>query len=176
MKIILLLIIGLGVNSLFAQKIDSSRTVIKKNLIYVNIGVASSINYERILINKKRPILNSLNLQIGGSNTLGLLGGGTVVGADLSLLAVTGVKNNHLILGGGVGFVDYSDEQWFRINMSNYNYAIEKGTEPGEKPVRNKFRPSFRLGYRFQEPNGRFMFNTGISSEEIVFIGAGISL
>ncbi len=156
--------------SSFAQEDN----VFKKNIVYGNLAIGGTLNYERTLLTPKFDILNHINLHVGVGQNLGLSGGSTDV-AHVSIMGVSGMQSHHFIYGIGIGGADQINETWYNINMSNYYYNIKNGNEPGLKPERYYTYTAFKLGYRYLKPGGRFMFNVGVSFPELVFVGAGFA-
>lgn len=159
----------------FSLSFSAQETVgFKKNIVYVNGLFGGVLNYERVILETESPIFKSLNIHVGIGRELDFFGG-TMDVAHISILGMTGKNNNHIIYGFGLRGVDLINETWYNINMSNYYYDLKNGSEPQEKPIRYRTFPAFRLGYRYLKPGGRFMFNAGIGSPELIFVGAGFT-
>lgn len=65
-----------------------------------------------------------------------------------------GIRRNHLELGLGVALLDGEN--------------IDSGPRKG-------LQPSFTIGWRIQKPGGRFVFRTGVSYPETIYLGIGLA-
>lgn len=145
-----------------------------KNAIYGSVSTlglwfTSSINYERHLFttSNKLNVNYYLRVNYGGFSTWGASGPST----SLSLQGVLGKKKSHLELG--LGFAGLFDKSGYDIGISNANYPFA-GYEP--EPSRWEYTmklPSVTIGYRYQKPEGGFVFRSGISSPEGVYLSLG---
>ena len=136
-----------------SDSFNDSETLMK-NAIYASAGFvpiwgAININYERMLINSPEKFLKSWWFRIGGGKwaTWGIEGPHFVS----TITALTGSKNNHLELSAG-------------ITILNDNYDNE-----------NSAYPAGNIGYRFQKPGGHFIFRTGMSFPETLYLSLGTS-
>lgn len=170
MRILTLLLFTVFSLSFSAQETDG----FKKNSIYGNLSLGWTLNYERTVLSPNIDVLNHLNLHIGGGRNLSF-GNGSIDVAHISIVGVTGSKSHHLMYGIGLGARDYKNDDWYNVYVSNYNYDIKNGYDPGEMPNRYSQFVAFKLGYRYMKPGGRFMFNAGIGLPELVFVGAGFT-
>ena len=132
----------------------SDSETLRKNSIYASAGFiplwgAININYERMLINSSEKFLKSWWLRIGG----GKWATWEIEGLHFvsTIAALTGSKNNHLELSAG-------------ITILNDNYENE-----------NSVYPAGNIGYRYQKPEGRFVFRTGFSFPETLYVSLGTS-
>lgn len=121
------------------------------NAIYVNIGngllyFTATAYYEK-KVTQNTMASTFIKTGIGGYALWGE--GGYYALAQYGILA--GSKNNHLELAAGI------------------NYFIN-GDLKGQK-----YPFSGTLGYRFHKPDGNFIFRTGVSWPEAVYVGLGFS-
>ncbi|MEQ9375010.1 MAG: hypothetical protein RIG68_07535 [Imperialibacter sp.] len=139
------------IQSVYAQEDQTQDVGLNKNGFYGAAGIVpfyltATAYYERIL-GQKKVVTSFVKVGYGVYSSWG--GGGRYVLAQYGIL--TGKKNNHFELGAG--------PNWFL-----------KGDFEGRLPV------TATMGYRFQKPAGDFIFRTGVSIPESVYIGVGISL
>lgn len=66
--------------------------------------------------------------------------------------SLTGKGSNHLEVGLGAMYAEYTEEEAEAILL-----------------------PAGNLGYRFQKPDGRFIFRTGVGFPEAIYISFGFS-
>jgi len=149
-KVLFVILILSCTQNLFAQKKDTAS--FSKSAVYAEVlGVAYyySINYERILVGKK----DKLSLRLGLSVIKDVV---YVSSFPVMLNYISGDRNNRFEAGGGtLVSVIYSS-----------NPYLEKAL-------------AFSLGYRYQRPNGKFLFRAAITpviySSNYFYVGAGIS-
>jgi len=127
---------------------------VNKNVIYGTVGFfpiwgAININYERMIAHSTEKFLKSWWYRAGG----GVWGSWGAEGPHFvsTIAALTGSKNSHF--EAGLGFTILND-----------NYYHE-----------NSLYPAGNIGYRFQKPDGRFVFRTGAGFPETTYLSLGIS-
>lgn len=135
----------------YAQEENAQGAGLNKNAIYGSVGIAglyftATGYYERILT-QGGGISSFLRAGVGGYATWG--DGGEYVLGQLGIL--TGRKAHHFEAGAGV-------------------YAALSGDLQGTLPL------TASLGYRIQKPGGNFIFRTGASWPEAVYVGIGFAL
>jgi len=145
-----------------------------KNSLYLSAGTlglwfTGSLNYERLVhtTDKKYHIDYFARINGGGFATWGSSGPATT----LSVQGVFGEKTSHFETGLGIAWL--FDKLSYDIGVSNANYPYP-GSEP--KPTiweYSIFLPAVTFGYRYQKPNGRFLFRTGLASPEGVYLSVG---
>lgn len=118
----------------------------KRNTLYLELGGSGalySVNYDRILKNKKRG-MTSFSIGTTYWGKIDYSDGRTDIGIPVSYNYLIGKKNNHLELGIGLTIL-YS-----RV-LNNYLDAKED-----QKGISSIF--SLKCGYRYQKPTGGFLF------------------
>jgi hypothetical protein len=141
-----------SVNFLFAQEEKSLENTLNKNAIYANAGTAglyftATAYYERILT-QKRKIATFTKIGVGGYDTFEGDRGQYIL-AQYGLL--TGAKKrHHLEVGAGPAY-----------------FIVEN--EDGEVLF------NATVGWRIQKPGGNFIFRTGLSFPEALYLGLGFS-
>ena len=147
-KCVLFIIIS-GISfSLFSQSDNIGLLKPRKNYIGIYVGLIElNISYERNII--QRPKSQS-NLRIG----VGYLSDLQVEGRTINATAVQmfGKNNSHLELNLGA------------------KYFFNKTEE------NNFFLPEVYVGYRFDKPDGKYIFRFGVSYPSLLNIGLGIKL
>lgn len=173
-KLTLLLINIFLISTLYSQDkvYNDISTQLKPNAVYASLGFGvANLNYERKIFEpKKKSFFTSYWAKVGGGLWAEFFGG---EGGNLTLglTALTGSKKSHLEVG--LGLTGLYDKVGYNIGVSNANYPIP-GIEP--EPSKSDYidiRPAAALGYRFQKPNGKFIFRIGIGYPEFVYLGFG---
>jgi hypothetical protein len=142
--------------SAFAKNQDSTK--LAKNSLYVQAGVLSwgqvGLSYERYVFSTK-----SKNLSFFARANAGAWGsfGGEGSYITASLQGLLGKNKSHLEFGGGL--VAVTDGQLF-FSSENYN-------------VTTQILPAASVGYRYQKPEGGFVFRTGIGILDGVYLSFG---
>lgn len=156
-----LIIILLGYfNYSFAQEEKPQEVVVNKNAIYGSVGTflflhyTATAYYERII---KLDANFSTFAKVGMGRFLHLGGDGGYSIFQIGLLS--GLKNHHLELGAGVGF-----------NWPKFGH----GDVILEFPSTRKIGWTANIGWRFQKPQGNFIFRMGASFPEAIYIGVGV--
>ncbi len=136
-----------------------SKIQIKQNVVYATAGIGGisvlNCNYERMLAQpKENEFFASYILKFSYGIWEEFLGNkGTNYSAGLTTL--TGQKNAHLELH--LGFTILSEAAFSPINYFNYK----------------KSSPTGNVGFRYQKPNGKFIFRTGISHPDYLYLSFG---
>ena len=142
-------LLGLGFCSWAQAEEDGSPQ--KKNTLYVQAGVLTwgqvGLSYERYAFSASQEKLQFYVRTSAGA--LASFGGGAGFGT-VSLQALLGRGNSRLEGGLGIGVLVY-----------DFDFQ-ELG------PI-----PSINLGYRFQKPQGGFLFRTGIGIPEGIYVSFG---
>jgi hypothetical protein len=144
-----------------------------KNAIYGNIGfvpVWGVINgaYERRILKTGNALLNSLWAKVGGGYWLQVSSGGPHILAGVTALSGTG-KNHLEVSLGFVSLYNYSD---YKKDLASYQ--ILGNVEPSKSDFVDNYVAG-GIGYRFQNPENGFIFRTGVSFPEAIYIGLGFS-
>lgn len=144
------------------------------NTIYVTVGSAgitggANINYERNILRIDNRFLSSLWLKVGG----GIWWNWADLGSQYTVSAVglSGRGNNHFEYSLGVTGL-YNG---FCYDLGNIDYnAGLRSTKPTKWDYTDVF-PIGSLGYRYQKPNGHFVFRTGfVIPEPALYISLGL--
>jgi len=142
-----------SINSVFGQVENRQEVLLNKNAIYGNVGsgglyFTATGYFERMIKQQmcNRNISSFVKIGFGGEVHWGE--GGVYVLAQYGLL--TGVKTHHLEIGLGPNF-------------------FISGDLKGELPI------SGTVGWRIQKPGGNFIFRTGASWPEAIYIGLGFA-
>ena len=134
----------------YSQKESIKDVGFNKNAIYGNVGigglVVTATGYYERMITQNSKISSFVKVGVGGYALAG--DGGQYILAQYGIL--TGAKKHHLELGAGP------------------NYFIN-GDLQGGLPF------TLTLGWRIQNPGGKFIFRMGGSLPEMVYIGLGFS-
>jgi len=101
-----------------------------------------------MIIERRNSFIKSYWIKIGG----GVAGsyGGTGNHYIINLTTLTGANNSHLEFNAGIFLLYYHDN-----TFDNY------------------IGPTAAVGYRFQKPNGYFVFRTGIGIPDAVYLILG---
>jgi len=153
--IILLLFPSLSFST-FAQETDlvNPPTGLKKNTIFLSLGfvpmwAAANINYERMVYENRNWFFNSFYAKVGGGyfETWGYSGPNFNGG----LTVLSGKKNSHLELDGGIAII-----------IDDWDGDVD-------------IYPGGALGYRFQKPGEHFVFRSGIGYPESFYVSFGLA-
>ncbi len=133
---------------------DSTHQV-NKSSVYFSLGmfpiyVSAMGNYEHLFTHRPSSFFKTSGVRVGG----GLMALWESSGwfAMSTYTSLTGKGNNHLEVGLGVMYAEYTEEEAEAILLLAGN-----------------------VGYRFQKPNGRFIFRTGVGFPEAIYISFGFS-
>ena|SRR5665647_1390401 len=160
-NILVILFALLFVNRCYCQGNNSNidSTSFKKNVINVSLGVDPSEfygtlmgNYERMIVHFPKSFVNSLWVRVGAGPWVWWSGKGTNFVSTISIL--TGRKGAHIETGVGILFTYDS-----RINDFH-------------PLVHNRYLAG-NIGFRFQKPDGVFVFRTGIGWPEFLYLSSG---
>lgn len=130
------------------------------NTIYITAGTViaaggANINYERNILRVDNGFLSSLWVKAGGGVWFNWEDSGSQY--SVSAIGLSGRKNNHFEYSLGVTGL-YNG---FSYNLGNVDYiAGRRSTEPTKWEYTDIW-PIASLGYRYQKPNGHFVFRTG---------------
>ncbi|MDO6391643.1 hypothetical protein Q4E40_16025 [Pontibacter sp. BT731] len=158
-----------GQNSI--NTIDQAR--VNKNAIQVTGGFAGlmgayNMNYERKLVGFEKGTLMGLWSKVGFGGWGVWSTGGPYQSATLGIL--TGAKKHHFELTvGGARMFD-------KISYEHAQHISAHFSEP--QPLKSDYvdvRGVGTAGYRYQKPDGNFLFRCGIGYPETVFVGLGIA-
>lgn len=151
---------------------DSNHIGLKKNSVYGSVGLSAlyrlaSINYERIIIQRNTGLFK--NYLVRGSVGYWTAGPFAVVGVG----TLTGLRNNHLETN--VGFAYIFDKQGYDIGIGNSGWYDGIYYPEPDKSEYTDYKLSGAIGYRYQKPDGNFIFRTGIAYPERVYLSCGLS-
>ena len=140
-----------SINYSYGQKENPQEKIFNKNTIYGSIGSGglyfSATGYYERIITQNDKISSFVKAGYGGYSTWG--GGAQYVIAQYGIL--TGSKKHHLEIGAGPG------------------YFINNGPDLVDIPI------SATIGWRIQNPSSNFIFRTGASLPEALYVGIGFS-
>jgi len=152
--LLLLVLISSSVVNAQTDSTKSESSPLKKNSLYISLGVATEfyydgiVTYERLFWQSKK----ATHIAIGGQIGYGYYAvwgiGGSVINANLLLL--TGAGNHHLEVTGGMNFYLSGD-------MEGYN----------------PYKLSTTVGYRLQKPSGGILLRVGSGWPRIAYVGLG---
>lgn len=125
---------------------------IRKSDIFTGIGIMPmfghvSINYEFFYSEHPNKTFKRRGLKFGAGVYQYYDDGSLNV--ILSYMCFTGDKNNHFELGLGVAYLHFLSR--------SIKYVV----------------PAPCIGYRYQKPDGKFIFRTGIGFPELAYLGIG---
>lgn len=175
LKITLLSLLGSALLQVtaYSQEIKTAaeRSGLKKNAVYGTIGTVGVYgvvegNYERMIAEPAKGFITSYWVRVGYGGWYNWEDSGPLFVIGLS--GLTGVKKSHAEFN--IGFTTSYDPDSYDIGVSNANYSGEP------KPSKSEYRqnlPAASLGYRFQKPNGHFIFRTGIGYPEALYVSLG---
>lgn len=132
----------------------------KKNAVQGTLGTLPGFwgvingNYERLISEKKKGLFKSYWFRAGAGLYVewGGEGGHFVTG----LTGLTGSNKNHLELNVGLALL-----------FPNFPYEYA-----GPHPIR--VNPAGVIGYRFQKPQGKFVFRFGVGYPEAWYLSLGL--
>ena len=167
---ILLITIIIFSSTVWGQSERISPERVSKNVVQASAGAlvvvgAYGINYERLIVQFEDNSLVGLwgKAGVGEWAMYGDNGGGY---QRLMVGLLTGKSKGHLELNFG-GARMYNKRGFENYWMYN---------DPQVAPIKSNYlewNPVGSLGYRFQKPNGGFLFRTGLGYPEGIFIGLG---
>lgn len=146
---------------------------VNKNSIQATVGFAGlmgayNVNYERKLVGFEKGTLIGLWSKIGFGGWAVWSSGGSYQSATLGIL--TGAKNNHFELNVGGARM---------FNNRSYEEAQDISAHFSEpQPLKSDYvhvRLVGTAGYRYQKPDGNFLFRCGIGYPETAFVGLGVA-
>ncbi|MFP4094735.1 MAG: hypothetical protein ACLFUB_09630 [Cyclobacteriaceae bacterium] len=153
-----------------AQNNDSISSVkVKKNVVqltggYLVFWAGFQLNYERQVLSFQKESLAGLwaKAGIGGWGVRANAGGPY---QHLSLGLMSGHDNSHFELNLGLGRI------YNKTGFANHDQIW--GPEPANKSRYVDFYPVGALGYRYQKPDGHFLFRCGLGYPETLYMGIG---
>jgi hypothetical protein len=151
---------------------DESLNFNSKNSIYgqasfILIGYSATVNYERMLFPIGRNKSTCACIRAGYGYWAYWTGGGPA--GILTANMVFFKRVNHL--EAGFGAVALYDKKHYEMMVDEYNNY--NGDPPGPKSECMIYNPAINLGYRYQNPDGNFIFRIGISYPEGGYTGLG---
>lgn len=158
-------------NIVFGQEKPNQMIFQKPNAIYGTGAIGGlwgtfNLNYERQIGITGRKIFQSYGVRFGGGywSTWGSTGSHYIITPTF----LSGRGNNHFesALGGTLLY----DKSSYEIGVSNAEYFGEP--IPSRTEYMNIY-PAGSLGYRFQKPDGKFIFRTGVGFPDVVYISFG---
>jgi hypothetical protein len=168
----LVFILGLTF-SVQSKAISIDSATLKPNVIHGHVGFfglwgTAHVSYERLLFVKNKNRLNHFYLHTGAGAFVTWGSSGPTFVSQFK--GITGKKNGHFEWGGGVAVL--FDKLSYDITVSNARGGYE------EKPRLVEYCipiPAFTVGYRFQKPDGHFVFRTGIASPDGLYVSLGVA-
>lgn len=170
----LILIAFMCISNLVFGQMETKTTVFSnQNIVHGTLGFGGlwatlNLNYERQLTTTNSKIFRTVGFRAGGGYwaTWGQEGPHFI----LTPVFVSGTKNNHF--ESSIGATLLYDKLSYDIGVSNANYF---GETPPSKTEYMDIYPSGTLGYRYQKPDGWFVFRTGVGFPDIVYLGLGVA-
>lgn len=164
------------VAGIYAQAEDITETFPYKNSFYGTVGFGgiyaiANANYERIVSVSDEKNFRLISIRMAyGRYALWTDGGPVYL---LTLNGIWGKRNNHF--EGALGVVVLFDKSSYDIGVSNANYPYPGyDVEPGRLDY-TMFLPAASIGYRFQKPDGKFIFRAGIGWPEALYVSFGFA-
>jgi hypothetical protein len=163
LRILIIILFIFFMSPCFGQKnnIETIPAAPNKNVIYGTLGVYPEEfygtimgNYERMIFHFPNSFFNSMWVRVGAGPWVWWTGKGINYVSTISVL--TGRKGTHLETGAGVLFTYHPDIKKFYPLINNRYLAGN-------------------FGFRFQRPQGRFVFRTGIGWPEYLYLSLGAS-
>lgn len=123
-----------------------------RNYFYVNTGlIGGNLNYERNIIHYPAAWTN-MRVGVGLANDLQ----GGCAEYIVALVQLFGRRNSH---------VEF-----------NLGLLYEKNFKKNSNPSADSFRPYYYTGYRFEQPNGHFIFRTGLLYPSVYALSVGVGI
>ena len=142
---------------------------VRKNAIFGAAGMipvaggAATLYYERLISQPGGHKKGSQWIRVG-FGTWGVFYGGSGSLFTVSFTGLTGTKNHHFEYNAGL--ISY-------FNREEYDLAYGSSNPP-----RGNYTgviPAAGIGYRYQKPSGSFVFRTGFSIPEALYISLGFT-
>jgi len=138
----------------------------QKNSIYGTIGYLGLYgdaggNYERLIWEPHKGLFKSVWFRVGGAWYSQWGSKGTFLLSGVTVL--TGLNNRHIEINMGITSM---------FDKLSYDMEVRNFPETAKSAYR-QFFPSFGLGYRYQKPDGNFLFRTGIAIPEAAYLSLG---
>jgi hypothetical protein len=146
---------------------------VNKNAIQATVGFAwlmgaYNVNYERMIISFEKGTLVGLWSKIGFGGWGVWSTGGPYQSVTLGIL--TGAEKNHFELN--VGGARMYNRSGYKHDQDINNYLSEP--QPQKSDYVN-IKLVGTAGYRYQKPNGNFLFRCGIGYPETSYVGFGVA-
>jgi hypothetical protein len=162
-KILFLLLNVLFISAAYSQNNEAATNSpsLKKNVVYGTIGYGITIvangNYERKLFEStEKKLINSIWWKVGYGVWVDFdLDDGSNITTGFT--ALTGSKKGHIELN--FGFTHFLGEETTALFASSYQEYSLVGA----------------LGFRYQKPNGGFVFRTGIGYPDSLYLSFGFA-
>lgn len=147
------------------SQVKESKNVIHGTIGFIPLYFAGNISYERRFAANSDKFLRSFWLKVSGGAWAAWAVGGPLYYAGITSLTGSGKSHLEFNLGFASRYdkKSYEEKDYFRP------------TEPKVKSDYYKNSIAGGIGYRFQSPDGGFVFRAGISYPESIYIGLGIS-
>ena len=173
-KIVLIIIIIISsCTAMFSQ--DSTKQLVFEypNAIYGTGAIGGlwgtfNLNYERQVRTTKINLFKSVGVRFGSGYWATWGSTGPHVILTPVFLSGTGKHHFESSIGGTLLY----DQSSYEIGVSNAEYFGEQIPSRTQYMI---FAPAGTLGYRFQKPDGKFIFRTGAGFPDIVYISFGAS-
>lgn len=166
-SLLLVLIIFVWPFLTYGQGAETDRlplqTQLKKNSIFGNVGIlpvvaaSISISYDRSLFSTQNKTDYRAKLSIGFMGALG----DTYSYQSLAAGLLTGKRNSHFELFGGAALYQYTP-------VKLPGGILPEDSSIGIFPVGN-------IGYRYQKPDGGFIFRAGVGFPDMGYVGLGVA-
>ena len=138
---------------------ETDKTFNKRNSFYGEFlgtsGSVCSINYDRILIQNKNSLVD---LSLGYGYFPFFKDVNPIIGIPISINLTTGLSNHHFEIGAGLTYNS-------GIVQRKYDYAAIGGSLVSNSTAESLVALwcSFRLGYKYQKPNGGLFLRIGFT-------------
>lgn len=136
-----------------------------KNSLFGNIGMgipwvsaAASVSYDRSLFRLADQSDIRVRLSVG---YLGAMMSGHYNYQSLTVGFLTGANTSHLELFAGAAI--------------NQHHQVSTPGDIIEGEIKSGIFPAGNIGYRFQKPQGWFIFRAGIGFPDLAYVGVGVA-
>lgn len=173
MKKITLLVVSIlfSCAMVFSQKNTNQSVFENQNSIYGTVALGGlwgtlNINYERQITTTNNRIFKTFGIRFGGGywSTWGSTGSHYIITPTF----LSGTGNNHF--ESAIGATLLYDKDSYDIGVSNANHG---GYPIPSRAEYMDIYPAGTLGYRYQKPNGKFIFRAGAGFPDVVYISFG---
>ena len=165
------LLVAVIIIAFYLNVIAQDSNIIASNSVYIELlgnGVPYSLNFDRIVV--QNPKLK-IAARIGISYMPTFIFSNRIITIPLELTTLVGEGKHFFEFGPGFTFMHQKYDE-------NDPTVITSVTDPTDY-VNIYLQPSLRFGYRYQKPDGGFLFRLGllgITSIEIEKINIGLDL